>query len=86
MVDAACGRIADELCAFLCREVLPGVGELAHDAALADVGVDSFALMELVLFVERRFGVVLAMSDLTPDNVRSVRALAATLHRAGLSV
>ncbi|MCB9680080.1 MAG: acyl carrier protein [Alphaproteobacteria bacterium] len=71
--------IGRELCSFLKTEVLaPGV-HLDEDAPLAEVGVDSFSLMELVLFIERRFGIVLPMAALTPDNVRSVRALGACL-------
>lgn len=60
---------------FITAEVVgPGVA-ISDEVPLADIGVDSFALMEVVLFVERRFGVVLPVEQLTRDNVRSVAAL-----------
>lgn len=68
--------LADELCRFLSTEVLTSGTAVAPEDVLADLGVDSFSLMELVLFVERRFGVVLPMERLTPENTRSVRTLA----------
>jgi acyl carrier protein len=71
--------IQHDLRAFLSQEVLGGGVEIGDDAVLSEVGVDSFALMEVVLFVERRFGVVLPVDQLTRENTRSVRALAACL-------
>jgi|JI10StandDraft_1071094.scaffolds.fasta_scaffold434649_2 acyl carrier protein len=67
--------VCQELREFLSREVLTSGVKVTNDAVLAELGVDSFALMEVVLFVERRFGVVLPVEQLTRDNVRSVAAL-----------
>jgi len=72
-------RLRQELCAFLGAEVLGTGLPVDEDAVLADLGVDSFSVMELVLFLERRFGVILPMDRLTPDALRSVRTLAATV-------
>ncbi len=66
-----------ELCQFLSAEVLRTEQSVGPDDTLAELGVDSFSLMELVLFVERRFGVVLPMDRLTPENTRSIRTLSA---------
>lgn len=68
-------EIREALRSFLQSEVLaPGVS-LGDDDVLADLGVDSFSLMEVVLFAERRWGAVLPMASLTPDNVRTVRSI-----------
>lgn len=65
--------------AFLVDELLdPGVS-LSADAELAALGVDSFALMEVLLFVERRWGVPVPMDRLTPENTRTVASLAACI-------
>lgn len=72
-------RLREDLCGFLGTEVLGTGAPVADDAVLADLGVDSFSVMELVLFVERRFGVVLPMDRLTPDAIRTVRTLADTV-------
>ncbi len=67
--------IAAQLCGFLRERILaPGV-PVTPDTDLSDIGVDSFALMELILFVERRYGLVLPPEALTPENLASVAAL-----------
>ena len=38
--------------------------------------IDSLAILDLVVFVEERFGVSLTADDLTPQNLASVAALA----------
>jgi acyl carrier protein len=70
---------ADEVCRdlreFLVSQVLGGTAPLLDETPLADVGVDSFALMETVLFVERRYGIVIPVERLTREHVRTVRSL-----------
>lgn len=77
MVAVSSDEICRELREFLSVEVLGGDTSLQVDTPFADAGVDSFALMEAVLFVERRFGVAVPMEQLTRENVRSVRTLGA---------
>jgi acyl carrier protein len=38
--------------------------------------LDSLLVMDLVRFVQSRFGVAMAPGDINPDNLRSVRCLA----------
>lgn len=70
---------ADEVCRvlreFLVSQVLGGTAPLLDETPLADVGVDSFALMETVLFIERRYGIVIPVERLTREHVRTVRSL-----------
>ncbi len=70
---------ADEVCRdlreFLASQVLGGTAPLLDETPLADVGVDSFALMETVLFIERRYGIVIPVERLTREHVRTVRSL-----------
>ncbi|BCX82461.1 acyl carrier protein [Methylomarinovum caldicuralii] len=67
--------IAAELCEFLHERILaPGVA-VTPETPLEDIGVDSFALMELILFVERRYGLVLPPEALVPEHLASVAAL-----------
>jgi acyl carrier protein len=42
---------------------------------LSSIGVDSFSLMEMILFIERRFNLVLPAESLTPENLASVKSL-----------
>lgn len=67
--------IANELCDFLHQNILAPEVEVTPETELAIVGVDSFSLMELVLFIERRFDLILPAESLTPENIASVKTL-----------
>jgi acyl carrier protein len=77
-VDTYCKGLSD----FLASEILADDTAFTPDSELADLGVDSFALMEIILYIERTWGVVVPMDRLTPDATRSVRGLSTCL--AGL--
>ena len=51
------------------------------DDDLLEAGLDSMAIMRLVLFVEDEFGVVLPDDELTPDNLRTLNRLEAWIKR-----
>lgn len=52
------------------------------DASFLDEGIiDSLGVIELVTFVEKRFGVSVADPELIPDNFDSVRKLNAYIQR-----
>lgn len=57
-------------------------GSLAHDEDMlaADL-IDSLGITELVSFLEAKYGIEVADEDLTPDNFRSVDAIAAFVAR-----
>lgn len=68
-------EIASQLCGFLSENVLASDVVVNADTVLSHIGVDSFSLMELVLFIERRFGLELPAESLTPENIANVKAL-----------
>ncbi len=68
-------EIAAQLCEYLQERILAPDVAVTPDTDLSDIGVDSFALMELILFVERCYGLVLPPESLTAENVASVAAL-----------
>lgn len=70
-------EVASQLCDFLRDNVLAGDVAVCPDTELTSIGVDSFSLMELVLFIERRFGLELPAESLIPENIASVRVLSA---------
>ncbi len=68
-------EIAIQLCAFLRDNIVaPGV-EVESNTGLSNIGVDSFSLMEMILFIERCYGLVLPPESLTPENIATVHAL-----------
>jgi acyl carrier protein len=46
-----------------------------------DVGLDSAALLEVVVSLEEAFGIAVGVEDVTEDNFRSVAAIAAFIER-----
>jgi acyl carrier protein len=69
---------AAEIHSFIVEELLPGRGidEIGHDDDLLALGViDSHGITELVVFIERRFGLAVADEDLTPENFSSVASI-----------
>ena len=51
------------------------------DDDLLEAGLDSMAIMRLVLFIEDEFGVVLPDDELTPDNLQTLNRLEAWIKR-----
>ena len=61
---------------FLNTEIMAPAHPLAADDVLADAGVDSMALLKVLVFLERELGVWVPDEDLTDEIVRSARTLA----------
>ena len=55
--------------------------EVAIDATteLQDAGIDSFSIVEIILFIERKYGVVIPDDKLVPENFRTLQALSLTV-------
>lgn len=62
-----------------------GIAELdsgfGPDDDLFVAGLDSLALMQLLVLVRERFGVALRAGDMTRENLRTPRLLAALIER-----
>lgn len=48
---------------------------------LLEAGLDSMAIMRLVMFIEEQFGVTLPDHEITPDNLRTLDAIEAWVSR-----
>ena len=68
--------IAAQLCQFARTNFVAHGASFDENSPLADAGIDSFALVELLLFCERVIGVRVPDSHLTSSNFNSVAALA----------
>jgi acyl carrier protein len=68
-------EIETELLAFAKESILAKGINIQADTVLKDIGIDSYSVIEMVLFIERKFGVVLPESMLIPDNLKSINAL-----------
>jgi acyl carrier protein len=62
---------------FLNTEIMAPSHPIAADDVLADAGVDSMALLKVLVFLERELGVWVPDEDLSDEVIRSARTLAA---------
>lgn len=68
-------QIQTDLYDFLKQNILAPNIEIKSDDLLSAFGVDSFSLMELVLFIERQYQLVLPAESLTEQNIASVQSI-----------
>ena len=67
--------IAEELCHFARANLLAEGTHLDEHSPLTEVGIDSFALVELLFYSERAFGVSVPESHWTQENLRTLASL-----------
>ena len=60
---------------------LPSDPALARDADLQQAGLTSMATVKLMLAIEAAYDVAIPDAELTPENFRSIAAIAALLER-----
>ncbi len=69
-------KITTDLLNFISDNLIADEIEIkTTDSLTDDLGLDSFSLIEIVLFIERHFGVQLPDEALTDHNLHSVETL-----------
>ncbi len=68
--------IITSLSDFIKSNILAKEVELQPDFVLKDVGVDSFSIVEIVLFIERKYGKLIPDHLMVPETFTSVRTIA----------
>jgi acyl carrier protein len=68
--------IAAKLCEFVRTNLVEEGVEFNENRPLAEAGIDSFDLVELVLYCERVLGIRVPDSHLTSANLASISSLA----------
>jgi len=74
-------RVAGALVAFINGNIMAPNHPIGPDDHLESAGVDSMALLKIVLFVEGEFGFWMPDAHLLEENIVSVRALATYICR-----
>lgn len=64
---------------YICRDLGADIHTLDPETPLADLGIDSMALLKILLFVEERFGVYLPDEALTTKNLYNLSSLSAAI-------
>ncbi len=71
--------IIEEIKKYIKNNILAEAVHIDASTDLKQVGIDSFSTIEIILFIERRFGVSIPDEKLIPDNFKTLEALAATV-------
>ena len=75
-----CVKIID----FIKENLVAEDVELNKDSSLTALGLDSFSLIEILLFVERNFNTVVPIEDLNREKTETVDAISAeVIHYMG---
>ena len=69
-------NICHELVIYVQKNILDDSVTITPETLFNQVGLDSMSIIELVLFIERKFKVAILEKDLIPDNLKSIRTLA----------
>jgi len=72
-------RIIEEIKKYIEKNILSAEVKIDAETELKQAGIDSFSTVEIILFIERKFGVVIPDDKLVPDNFKTLKALAATV-------
>jgi acyl carrier protein len=75
-------EIEKELLHFLKTSILAEKVDLSETDELRSIGVDSFSIVEIILFIERKFGLILPDNQLLPENFKSVESIASLVSKA----
>jgi len=71
--------IIEEIKKYIENNILSAEVKIDGDTDLKQAGIDSFSTVEIILFIERKFGVVIPDDKLIPANFKTLKALAATV-------
>ena len=68
-------RIETDIITFLVNNIIAPNTVVTATTILRDIGIDSFSIVEIILFIERKYGVVIPDDQLIPENFRTIQAL-----------
>lgn len=71
--------IIQEIKNYIEKNILAAAVKIEADTDLKSAGIDSFSTVEIILFIERRFGVAIPDHKLVPENFKTLQSLAATV-------
>ena len=76
-MSATPAKIQEEVSAYLFKRFLAKDAKLEPSIPFSELGIDSMTVVELVMFLEERFGIEIPSDQLTGDNLKSLESLIA---------
>ncbi len=71
--------IIEEIKKYIQQNILAESVHIDAGTQLKQAGIDSFSTVEIILFIERKFGVSIPDEKLIPDNFKTLQSLAETV-------
>ena len=71
--------IVEEIKKYIEKNILAENVQIDAATNLKQAGIDSFSTVEIILFIERKYGVVIPDEKLIPENFATLQALSATV-------
>ena len=68
--------ICESLCGFIQSNLVADGVVVNGDTSLTQLGLDSFSIIEIVLFIERKYGLTLPDEALSQENIQSASTIA----------
>lgn len=72
--------IESDIITFLVNNIVAPNTVITTTTVVRDIGIDSFSIVEIILFIERKYGVVIPDDKLVPENFRTIQALAVVVN------
>ena len=69
--------IISDIKKYIEKNILAEGVQIDGTTNLKQAGIDSFSTVEIILFIERKFGVSIPDEKLIPDNFKTIQSLAA---------
>jgi len=74
-------QIVSDLCTFIQSNIVDKKNDVTPETSFSSLGIDSLSVVEMVLFMERKYNLALPEEELIPENFKTVNTLAACAHR-----
>jgi acyl carrier protein len=66
---------------FIETNILAAGIKLEEETNLKNAGVDSFSIVEIILFIERSYSIAIPDDQLMPENFKTLRSLARLVNK-----
>ena len=76
-------KILQDLLSLVHEHLFESQSGMDAETDLFEAGMESMGIMQLIMQIEERFGIVVSDGEVTRQNFRSVAALAAMVERLG---
>jgi len=71
--------IIEDIKNYIEKNILAASVKIEAGTDLKSAGIDSFSTVEIILFIERKYGVSIPDHKLVPENFKTLQSLAATV-------